>query len=58
MRQWKHMIGAWTQNTTAVVASNVERSKCGRVIFSVSGEGDVYSIERERERERDRDFED
>ena len=42
------------RNKTAVVASSVERTKCGRVIFSVYGEGDLYSIERERERERER----
>jgi hypothetical protein len=37
------------RNTTAVVTSTVETitSKCGRVIFSASGEGDVYGIERE-----------
>jgi hypothetical protein len=47
------------RNTTAVVASNVERTKCGRVIFSASGEENVYSIYRGRERggEGERDME-
>ena len=44
------MSGAWT----AVVASNVEGTKCGRVIFTVSGEGDVYSVSREGEGEKER----